>query len=1090
MESGPLIGSLAIKGHNPRFPIWARLEKRRCGWSTACTGWSMRHTIIVSVAFAMYCVLAPGLLAAAPDFNRDVRPILSNRCFKCHGPDEDNQEAGLRLDRREVATAELDSGLTAIVPGDTSVSELVARITSEDPDLVMPPPHANMAITPRERQTLVDWVAAGAEYQPHWAFVKPVKQNPPTISGFNHPVDRFIRSRLKETGLTPANEADRATLCRRVFLDLIGLPPSPDELAEFLTDESVDSYERLVDRLLSSPRYGERWARRWLDLARYADTNGYEKDRPRTIWPYRDWVIKALNDDLPFDQFTVKQIAGDMLPDASADDIIATGFHRNTMLNEEGGVDPLEFRYLAMVDRVGTTGTTWLGLTTACAQCHTHKFDPITHTDYFSFMALLNNCDEPRWIISSADRNKQLAAAANRAELLWKQLPQQWPVPERPGRKQLAAGSSEPGQVAANRGRQLVNLAERFDAWLQKEAVHAVNWNIVSPDVIESNMPHLVPQPDGSILGSGDVTKSDVYTLTLPAAEQPVRAIRLEVLPDESLPSWGPGLCAYEGPKGSFFLSEFEVYLPLKEGRVEVAGATQSFPQPKPRAKDDASTKEAKDKRTRVNLAVHAIDGVMSSGWSTAGRTGLAEAAVFTLAEAIEPGQPIRVTLRFERHFPCSLGKFRLSATAASGAEARGLSHAEEAALVVPPPERTNAQRELLFRRFLKTAPEVSDHVREIERLELAEQRGLTTLVMRERPADNPRRTHRHHRGEFLSPEEIVPPAVPAFLPQLPADAKPDRLALARWLVSEDNPLTGRVVVNRHWHAFFGRGLVETVADFGYQGSPPSHPELLDWLAVTLTLPMEHGGLGWSLKGLHRLIVTSATYRQSSAVTPMVASRDPTNILLARGPRVRLEAEVIRDSLLKAAGLLSVKMYGPGVRPPQPAGVTEVAFGSPKWEDSKGEDRYRRGIYTFRKRTAPFAFTTTFDGPTGEACIARRDVSNSPLQALTLLNDPMFLEIARALGRKAMLITGSDSDRVQELSRLLISRTFSVEETDLLLVYLGNQRQRLADGTLSATELMAVAAEEKPDLKKVREEAAWMLVARAVMNLDEAIVKR
>ena len=1077
---------LGLLGRQPAFPFLGKDGEAAMRVFCCLQRWSMRHTVVSVNAFVMYWALVPALLAAVPDFNREVRPVLSNRCFKCHGPDEENQEAGLRLDRREVATGELDSGLTAIVPGDTSASELVARITSDDPDLLMPPPHANMAVTESERQILIDWIASGAEYQPHWAFVKPVKKEPPSFSGLEHPVDCFVRGRLKAAGLEPAVETDRATLCRRIFLDLIGLPPSPDELAQFLEDGAADSYERLVDRLLASPRYGERWARRWLDLARYADTNGYEKDRPRTIWPYRDWVIRALNDDLPFDQFTIKQIAGDMLPGATADDIVATGFHRNTMLNEEGGVDPLEFRYLAMVDRVGTTGTTWLGLTTACAQCHTHKFDPITHTDYFSFMALLNNADEPRWIIPSADRDRRLAEASKRATLLWKRLPEKWPVPGLPGAEQLAAGSSEPGQVTADKGRRMVRLAEQFDAWLQKESARAVTWNVVLPEVIESNMPHLVPQPDATILGSGDVTKSDVYTLTLPASEQSVRAIRLEVFPHESLPSWGPGLCAYEGPKGSFFLSEFEVSLPLRGMRVEVAQATQSFPH----AKEETVAEGAKGKQRQANLAACAIDGVMSSGWSTTGRQGLADAAVFVLAEAIEPGQPITITLRFERHFPCSLGRFRLSTTATSGAEARGMSHAEEAALVVSPPERTVAQRELLFRRFLQISPEVSDHVREIERLEQAEQRGLTTLVLQERPADNPRPTHRHHRGEFLSPEEVVPPAVPAFLPQLPVQAEANRLALARWLVSEDNPLTARVVVNRQWQALFGRGLVETVTDFGYQGSPPSHPELLDWLAVTFVTPVEQGGLGWSLKLLHRLIVTSSTYRQASAVTPAAAERDPDNILLARGPRVRLEAEVIRDSLLKAAGLLSVKMYGPGVRPPQPAGVTEVAFGSPKWEESKGEDRYRRSIYTFRKRTAPFAFTTTFDGPTGEACIARRDVSNSPLQALTLLNDPMFLEIARALGQKAFLVTGGDVDRLQEVSRRMLSREFSAQETDLLLRYLKSQRRRLADGTLSAIELMAVADGKKHDQKRLREEAAWMLVARAVMNLDEVIVKR
>ena len=1042
----------------------------------------MRHSSVWSaLCWAtpsfLWLLLSVSAISAGPDFNREVRPVLSNRCFKCHGPDEENQEAGLRLDHREAALAELDSGMTAIVPGDLTASELVARITSDDPDLVMPPPHTKVSLTAAEKQVLIDWIAADAEYRPHWAFIKPVLPKLPKGSASDHPIDRFVDARLMEEGLARSNEADKATLCRRVFLDLIGLPPSTEELDAFLADQSPDAYDRLVEQLLASPRYGERWARRWLDLARYADTNGYEKDRPRTIWPYRDWVIRALNADMPFDQFTIKQIAGDMLPAATPDDIVATGFHRNTMLNEEGGIDPLEFRYLAMVDRVGTTGTTWLGLTTACAQCHTHKFDPIMHTDYFSLMALLNNADEPEWIIPSAERDRRLTEAEARAEQLWDRLPQQWPIPGRPRGEQLASGSSEPGQVAANEGRQLVGLAERFDAWLREQTAHAIAWQVVVPEAIDSNLPHLVPQPDGSILGSGDITKSDVYTLTLPASSQPVRAIRLEVLPDPSLPDWGPGLCYYEGRKGDFFLSEFEVSLPLQQTRVEIAEATESF---------DGKAFAGKERAG----AAAAIDGVMSSGWSTNGRQGHAEAAVFQLAEAIEPGQPIVVTLRFERHFACSLGRFRLSTTATAGAEARGLSHDEEAAVVLPPGRRSAAQRQQLFRRFLATAPEVADQVKEIRRLEAAERQGLATLVLRERPADNPRPTHRHHRGEYLSPKEQVPPAVPAFLPQLPDNAPADRLALARWLVSPDNPLTARVVVNRHWHALFGRGLVETVADFGYQSSPPSHPELLDWLAVMFMTPVEQGGMGWSLKALHRLIVTSSTYRQASAVTPAAAELDPDNILLARGPRVRLEAEVIRDSLLKAAGLLSTKMYGPGVRPPQPEGVTEVAYGKPKWLVSQGEDRYRRGIYTFRKRTAPFAFTTTFDGPTGEACIARRDVSNSPLQALTLLNDPMFLEIARALGRELVAAGDTDAGRLQELARRLLSREFAATETEALTGYLQAQRQRLATGALDAKRLMAVTGGEPTAADTLREEAAWMLVARAVMNLDEAIVKR
>jgi hypothetical protein len=1033
----------------------------------------MKHASPGLLLVIAAAALPAAATAAGPDFNRDIRPILSNRCFKCHGPDEANQEAGLRLDHREAAIQELDSGERAIVPGHADSSELVARIMSDDPDLVMPPPHTKVSLSADEKRMLAAWVEAGAEYAPHWAFLPPVKPEPPAVRDegrVKNPIDRFVLARLEAEGLAAAQPADSATLCRRVHLDLVGLPPSPDELAAFLADESPDAYEQLVDRLLASPRYGERWARKWLDLARYADTNGYEKDRPRTIWPYRDWVIRSLNDDLPFDQFTIRQIAGDMLPDPGVDDLVATGFHRNTMLNEEGGIDPLEFRYLAIVDRVGTTGTTWLGLTTACAQCHTHKYDPLTHTDYFSLFALLNNADEPEWIIPSEERSQRLATTRAKVESLWKELPGHWPAPG-PAANQLA-GSSEPGGEPAEAGRRAVSLAERFDAWSRAESARAVNWQVVRPDALESSMPHLVVLDDGSVLASGDQTKSDVYTISLPRVGKPVKAIRLEVLPHESLPDWGPGLCASEGPRGDFFLSEFEVRVPPKAARIEVAKASESF---------GGTAAHGKG----VSGAAAATDGVMSSGWSTNGRQGRAEAAVFELAQPIAAGDPIVVTLRFERHFACPLGRFRLSVTDADGAETRGHSAEVEAALTKAPQSRSSEEREALLRRFLSTAPEVSDRVKEIERLEATLRGGLSTLVMQERPKDNPRPTHRHHRGEFTQPEEKVSPAVPAFLPQLPADAPADRLALAKWLVSPTNPLTARVTVNRQWQAFFGRGIVATVEDFGYQGDLPSHPELLDWLAVSFREPVEAGGLGWSLKQLHRLIVTSNTYRQDSTVTPPLAARDPQNLLLARGPRVRLEAEVIRDSMLKAAGLLSTKMDGPGVRPPQPEGVTEVAYGAPTWQPSQGEDRYRRGIYTFQKRTAPFAFTTTFDGPSGEACIARREVSNSPLQALTLLNDPMFVEIAQALGRLAATAGPDDAARFDLLARRLFSRSLEADEAALFADYLAEQRRRLAAGELDAAAL----AGGEPDAD-IQERAAWTLLARAAMNLDETIVKR
>ena len=995
----------------------------------------MRRILLAAVALVSSG--GPGR-AAGPDFAREVRPILSNRCFKCHGPDEERQEAGLRLDVRDAALAELDSGARAIVPGHPDDSELVARITSTDPDLVMPPPHAKVTLSADEKRILADWVAAGAEYRTHWAFVRP--QRPAVPEAGHDPwcrnaIDRFVQARLRAEGLAPAAEADRATLCRRVHLDLVGLPPTPAELDAFLADDAPDAYERLVDRLLASPRYGERWARRWLDLARYADTNGYEKDRDRSIWPWRDWVIRALNDDMPFDEFTIRQVAGDLLPGATPADIVATGFHRNTMINEEGGIDPLEFRYLAVVDRVGTTGAAWLGLTTACAQCHTHKFDPLTHTDYFALMALLDNADEPEWTIPSADRDRRAAETRRGIDEAWAAI-----LARRP------------------------EFAAAFDAWEAEAARRAVAWRVAKPEAVTSSLPLVTVRDDGSVLAGGDIAKSTVYEVTLPPAASETRAIRLEVLPDESLPEHGPGMIWYEGSKGDFFLSEFEVTAGGR--RIAVAKATESFAG-KPSSSRDGSS------------AAKTIDGDMSRGWGIDGRQGRAEAAVYVLAEAVAPGTPITVTLRSERHYACAVGCFRLSVSDQSAAEAGGHTAAVEAILAKPRAGRTSAEHDLVWRRFFELTPEVADSIKEVRRLEATLRAGATTLVLRERPPEHRRVTHRRHRGEFTQPLEEVFPAVPAFLPSLPAGVPADRLALAKWLVSADNPLTARVTVNRHWQGFFGRGLVATLEDFGHQSEPPSHPELLDWLAVTFS-----DDLDWSMKRLHRLIVTSATYRQASVAAADLVARDPANVLLARGPRVRLEAEVIRDSMLAAAGILSTKMEGPGVRPPQPEGVTEVAYGNPKWPASTGADRHRRSIYIFQKRTAPFAMTLTFDGPTGESCVARRDVSNSPLQALTLLNDPMFVEVARALGEAVMRAGPDDDARLADLGRRLLARPFDAEERGALAAFLDTCRRRLEAGELDAAKLVG------DDRAGVADRAAWMLVARAAMNLDEAIVKR
>ncbi|MHA3772985.1 PSD1 and planctomycete cytochrome C domain-containing protein [Verrucomicrobiota bacterium sgz303538] len=1164
------------------------------------------------------------------DFLRDVRPILSAYCFKCHGPDEKARKAELRLDVREEALKEAESGAKAIVPGKPNESELVARILSDDRDEVMPPPQTKHELTASQKETLKKWVATGAEYRPHWAFVPPNEVPPPEVKRADwpkNPIDRFVLARLEQEGLSPSAEADKYALCRRVYLDVIGLPPTPEEADAFVNGASPDAWERLVDKLLASPHYGERWARRWLDLARYADTNGYEKDRTRNIWPYRDWVIRALNADMPFNEFTIKQLAGDMLPGATQDDLIATGFHRNTMLNEEGGIDPLEFRFNAMVDRVSTTGTTWLGLTVGCAQCHTHKYDPILHKDYYQLMAFLNNADEPELDLDSPDREASCQRNREQAAKLLTQLSDKWPLdstmrwetpkpvtfssekgetpklmddnsvlfsgvnPETdtytfvietdatsldqlrlealtdpalpakgPGRVQhgnfvlsellvtaepknnsgksstvkivsahadveqsgFPVSSAFDGQettgwaVHDNKSKATLNtpktamfrfekpigfsggtrftiklvqaygkqhtigrvrlslgapvevdsrsLTERrkaavdqaFATWLKRERERTVAWTPLRPVETKTTMPLLTVQPDNSIFASGDITKDDRYDLKFKNLPAGVTAIRLEALPDDRLPGHGPGMTYYEGPKGDFFVSEFQVF--EGEQPVKIAKASESH---------------ANGKST----ASLAIDGDAQTGWSCSDRLGEPNQAVFVLAEPLAQAGDLTVKMQFSRHYACPLGHYRISVTTdPRGAEAHDVPQEIEQLLSLGDEQLNTEQRQQLREHFLLTAPELATEAKRIRDLRKPPA-SQTTLVMRERPPENPRPTFLHNRGEFLQPKERMLPNVPSFLPPLPPGAPKNRLALAHWLVSPENPLTARVTVNRQWQAFFGSGLVRTLGDFGFQGEMPSHPELLDWLAI------EFVKQGWSMKKLHRLILTSATYRQSARVTTELLARDPQNKLLARGPRVRLEAELVRDGALLASGLLSEKMYGAPVRPPQPAGVTEVAYGAPKWDASTGEDRFRRALYTFAKRSAPFAMFNTFDAPTGEVCIAKRDVSNTPLQSLTLLNDEMLIECAQALGSRASEQQGSDELKAAWIFRRCLTRPPKAEELEKLVGFVRAQRGRLARGELKASELTPTGQGD------ANERAAWTTLARAILNLDETITK-
>jgi hypothetical protein len=992
----------------------------------------MRNTLLLLAAVLIGCFRSSPAGAAGPDFAREVRPILANHCFKCHGPDDKARKARLRLDTRDDALKGGRSGQSAFVPGKPAESELVRRILSNDENELMPPPAARKQLTAEQKDSLKRWVAAGGEYRPHWAFVKPTRPKIPTLSrdaerSARNPIDNFVFAKIESLGIEkPQPDADKYTLVRRVYLDLIGLPPTPAEADAFVADTSPDAYEKLVDKLLASPHYGERWARRWLDLARYADTNGYEKDRPRSIWPYRDWVIKALNDDLSFDRFTIEQLAGDLMPNATQSQRVATGFHRNTMLNEEGGIDPLEFRYYAVVDRVNTTGTVWLGLTLGCCQCHNHKFDPIPQRDYYRVMAFLNNAEEPEIEVPSDEVSKKRAELTAKIRDLYTALP---------------------GKVAP----------EKFSAWLAAGREQAVRWTILMPTKIEAGLTRLTPLADGSLLASGDATKHDIYELTFANLPAGVTAWRLEALPHQSLPAGGPGRAYYEGPGGDFLLGDLK--LTLDGTPVKFAGAM-----------DTGGQKEF--------TAALALDANEQTGWAGARRPGTPSTAVFTPAAPLPAARSAMLKLTFERHYAASLGRLRVAVTTdARPVKASDVPAEIEALQLIPESQLTAEQRAALVGHYANTAPELEAARDEIAALQKQFPPAPTTLVIKERPADFPRKTFVHTRGEFLQPAEEVQPGGLTALHPLPTGEPLNRLTFARWLVSSDNPLAARVVVNRAWAAFFGRGIVATLNDFGYQGDPPTHPELLDWLAV------EFMDRGWSMKRLHKLIVLSATYRQTSHETPDLGKKDPENRLLTRGPRFRLEAEEIRDSALKAGGLLSEKIGGPSVFPPQPPGVTDTAYAGGAWKVSAGEDRYRRGLYTYSKRTTPYAMAATFDAPSGEACTARREVSNTPLQALTMLNDPAITEAAQALGQVATKADGTTGAKVTMVFRRCLIRPPTADETEVLEKFYAAQRGKFAADAKAAAKF---AGSDNGD---VVERAAWTAVARAVMNLDEFVTR-
>ncbi len=1008
----------------------------------------------------------PAALDRTVDYLTEIQPLLKKSCYSCHG--QEKQEGGLRLDVRKHALQGSDQG-AVMIPGKAGSSSLLVLVAGLDEDRGRMPPDGEGTPLAREQIALLrSWVDQGATWpdgvddvaaSDHWAFQPLVRPALPPVrhdDWVRNPIDRFVLARLEKEGLRPSPVANRSTLIRRLSIDLLGLLPSPEQVQKFLADERPDAYEQLIEELLQSRHYGERWGRHWLDLARYADSDGYEKDRVRPhAWRYRNWVIEALNEDMPFDQFSISQIAGDMVSEAGMDARVASGFHRNTLHNTEGGTDQEEDRVKKTVDRINTFGTIWMGLTIGCAQCHSHKYDPISQREYYSMYAFFNNINE-------TDIGAPTSAEQTRYE------------------KARQAFDAEHMKFTVPLAEYEKNgLATAQQAWEPGARATALEWQTLQPSSARSaHGAELAVQPDSSILAGGTNQKSDTYTIEAPLPGGNLRAIRLEVLPHDSLPVKGPGRAA----NGNFVLTTVTVSTSPLEGDGE------------PQA---ISLKRAFADFSQESWAVgQTINDKPEDGWAVSPQFGKRHVAVFELAEPVitEGGLKVTVTLhqQYETGEAHNLGYFRLSATASQADLAlEGLDSGVVKALGKAPGDRDETEAKLIADYFRSVDPEY-------KRLQAA----LTAHAAKApKPSEtkaqavvegDPRQAHVHVRGDFLTKGVAVDAETIAILPPIRGrvgemDQGPDRLDLAHWLFAVENPLTPRVTVNRVWYRYFGRGIVNSIDDFGSQGDSPSHPDLLDWLAVEF----QYGG--WRLKHIHRLITTSAVYRQSSAFREELSEQDPLNILLARQSRRRVEAEVIRDLALDASNLLSQKIGGPSVRPPQPNEYSSLTYaGSAKWSTSGGEDRYRRGIYTFFQRTSPYPMLMTFDAPDSNVCVALRQTSNTPLQALTIWNDPVFVECAQALGRRIMAENPAGDDPLQTITRrvhfallVCLSRPATPQEQEALVGYYLDQQKLLAARPEAAQQI--VGSLPVSDGTEMAELAAWVVLGRVVLNLDEFI---
>ena len=945
------------------------------------------------------------------DFNRSIRPILAEHCFSCHGPDESSREAELRLDQRDVA---ISSG--AITPDHPGSSEMIKRILSDDSDLVMPPPEEGAKVSPSDLSLLRDWIEQGAAYAEHWSFRPVVKPElPPPNDWSPHPIDRFILRRMREFQLEPNKEATPWELVRRVALDLTGLPPSEELARSFLADPSSKSYENLVDGLLSQDSYGEHWARMWLDLARYADTKGYEKDRERTIWRYRDWVINAFNSDLPYDQFTIEQSAGDLLPDATMEQRLATAFHRNTMENDEGGTDDEEFRVAAVKDRVDTTMQVWMGLTAGCAKCHSHKYDPISQAEYYQLYAFFNQTTDadrgqPTMPTPTSEQQREL----DRLEAEAKQLQAQYQSPD--------------SESDASFGRWMLQFDER------------PLWEPLRMTDFQSNHSVDLQQADsGDFDVVGELPEKDTWTLTLPLPDSgALTAIRIETLPKQEGGKW---------PDKNVVIRELTAELVVAEGEVKPLKLSR------PRA-------DFSQRSWEVNQA---IDGKPDAGWAFSPHAAKPHCAVFDFEKPIDAGSGnyLRLTLEQEYGSGLVLDEFRL------------LVSTHPTIWLTADLQPVANLRELYRRELDPRTKKIAKQI-EANRTAIGDvRRSIPAIpVMQELASDRQRETKIHRRGNFLDPGEKVLASVPETFGALPQSAPVNRLGVAQWLLQDQNPLTSRVTVNRFWARLFGRGLVETEEDFGTQGMLPTHPLLLDWLAV------EFRENGWSVKKLLKTIVMSKTYRQSARFSEAKQAIDPRNESLSRGPRFRLSAEMVRDQALAVSGLLTHKIGGPSVMPPQPDGIWKSTYSGEKWKNAEGADRYRRAIYTYKKRTSPYPAMMTFDAGSGEVCQIRRIRTNTPLQALVTLNDDAFFEAAGGLAKIMETHSKVTRERLAEGFRRTLIREATERELERLL----NLYDSLSFDEAEGQRIVSAAGLKECDPKLIT-------LANVLLNLDETLTK-